>query len=76
MLKQKTWLGIFFDMIFNHVVAQWSETTCFFMSKQALNSPNSKGVRPYAPTTSIKHPYCRGEVGGGVYQRGEGELLQ
>ncbi len=36
MLKQKTWLGIFFDMIFNHVVAQWSEKACFFMSKQAL----------------------------------------
>ena len=25
MLKQKTWLGIFFDMIFNHVVAQWND---------------------------------------------------
>ncbi len=36
MLEQKTWLGIFFDMVFNHVVAQWSEKTCFFMSKQAL----------------------------------------
>ncbi len=33
-------------MIFNHVVAQWSEKACFFMSKQALNNPNSKGVWP------------------------------
>jgi len=49
MLKQRTWLGIFFDMIFNHVVAQWSETTCFLMSKQVLNSP----IRL---TTSIEYP--------------------
>jgi len=34
--KTETWLGIFFDMIFNHVVAQWSEKARFFMSKQAL----------------------------------------
>jgi len=26
----------------------------FFMSKQALNIPNSKGVWPYTPTTSIE----------------------
>ncbi|OQY46211.1 MAG: hypothetical protein B6242_08370 [Anaerolineaceae bacterium 4572_78] len=36
MLKQKTWLGIFFDVIFNHMVAQWSEKASFFISKQVL----------------------------------------
>ncbi len=36
MLKQQTLLGIFFDMIFNHVVAQWSEKACFFMSNLDL----------------------------------------
>ncbi len=29
-------------MIFNHVVAQWREKACFFMSKQVLNSPTSQ----------------------------------
>ncbi len=28
----------------------WSEKACFFMLKQVLNNPNSKGVWPYAPT--------------------------
>ena len=27
---------LFFDMIFNHMVAQWNEKACLFMSKQAL----------------------------------------
>ncbi|OQY45101.1 MAG: hypothetical protein B6242_11305 [Anaerolineaceae bacterium 4572_78] len=29
MLKQKTWLGIFFDMIFNHMVAHGAKKLAF-----------------------------------------------
>ncbi len=39
MLKQKTWLGIFFNMIFSHMVAQWSEKARFFMSKNSIEQP-------------------------------------
>jgi len=38
-------------MIFNHMVAQWSEKACFFMSKQALT------LQFILSKNSIEQPY-------------------
>ncbi|OQY45351.1 MAG: hypothetical protein B6242_10590 [Anaerolineaceae bacterium 4572_78] len=43
-------------MIFNHVVAQWSKKARFHV-KASFEQPNSRGVWPYAPTTSTEQPY-------------------
>jgi len=38
-------------MIFSHVIAQWSEKACFFMSKQALT------LQFILSKNSIEQPY-------------------